>query len=219
MSLQATVSPRLPASAASGFLAVSGLACVRGERMVFTDLSFTLAAGHALIVRGPNGAGKSSLLRMLAGLLRPAAGTVGLNGTAMADDGIAWRRNLAWLGHLDALRTTETPRETLRFIARLHGRTDFQTALTALDLDSLADTPIRFLSAGQKRRVALAGLVASNVPLWLADEPTTALDADHAALFQAVLGRHLAAGGLAVLSTHETFPPSAECHELELAAA
>jgi heme exporter protein A len=187
--------------------------------MVFADMSFQLANGEALIVRGPNGVGKSSLLRILAGLLRPAAGSVDLCGVALAEDAVAYRRNLAWLGHLDALKALETVAQSVRFAAALHGGHDIAPALMAMGLEPLADTRIRFLSAGQKRRVALAGLIASGAKLWLADEPTTGLDAEYTGRFHAALTDHLAAGGMAVISTHEAFPLAKHCSELVMGAA
>ena len=215
MTLQATVSPS--GRKASG-LKVLDLACVRGERRVFTGVSFQLEEGECLVVRGPNGAGKSSLLRILAGLLRPAGGSLALAGASIAEDAVAYRRHLKWLGHLDALKPSETVAQSLRFEAALHGVDDIAPALAAMNLAGLAAARIRFLSAGQKRRVALAGLVASGAALWLADEPTTALDAEHAGRFHDAVAAHMAAGGMAILSTHDAWSLP-RCRTLDMGEA
>jgi heme exporter protein B len=180
-------------------LIVQELACRRGERVLFSDLSFALQPGEVLIVRGPNGAGKSSLLRVLAGLL-PADGEVRLAGLSVDDDAPAYHRQLAWLGHLDGLQANETAREAIALRGQLWGCKDSELALA---IAPFADREARYLSAGQKRRAALAGVIATGARLWLLDEPTVGLDADSVGLFRAALQRHLAAGGMAVVVTHE----------------
>jgi heme exporter protein A len=181
------------------------LACRRGERLVFTRLSFRVAAGATLLLRGPNGSGKSSLLRCMAGLLAPAAGTQTWNDRPIALDADAHRGRLRYLGHQDAVKPALTVLENLVLWQQLHGVHDAAAiggALAGLGLDRLAELPARLLSAGQRRRVALARLLASPAPLWLLDEPTTALDDDGVERFARMVGDHRAGGGLVVLSSH-----------------
>ena len=180
-------------------LVVEGLGCRRGERVLFQDLSFTVGPGELLLVRGPNGAGKSSLLRGLAGLL-PIDGHVGLAELDLEEDSIAWHRQIAWLGHLDGLQSNETAREAIALRSRLWMQAP---ADLPLGVETFADRPARSLSAGQKRRAALAGVIASRAGLWLLDEPTTGLDAASMTQFKAALDQHLAAGGMAVIVTHD----------------
>jgi heme exporter protein A len=182
------------------------LACVRGERLVFENLSFYARPGEALLLTGPNGSGKSSLLRLMAGLLAPAAGRLSWGGAAVADDPDSHRVRVHYVGHLDALKPALTVAENLAFYAALRGRPPesdtLDTAMTAFRLDKLADTPARFLSQGQRRRAALARLLAAPAPLWLLDEPTLALDDASLAGLGAVLSGHLARGGHVVAATH-----------------
>src|SRR4051794_6076253 len=179
-------------------LSAESLTLERGGRRLFTGLSFALEAGEALIVTGPNGAGKSSLLRAIAGFLPLAAGRVRLEG----GDGLEERTH--YLGHADSLKAALTAAENLRFWGALLGGAGLspQAALARLGLPHVADFPVRALSAGQKRRVALARLIVAPRPLWLLDEPTTALDASAQALFAEVAGEHLAQGGVIVAATH-----------------
>ena len=188
-------------------LTVAGLTCLRGERAVLRNLSLALEPGSALIVRGANGAGKSTLLRVLAGLLRPVAGDLILNGCNLTEDAAGYKRSLCWLGHQDALKPSETIEQSVRFQGQLYGACNIELALLAFDLAALRRRPARELSAGQTRRTALAGVVASRAHLWVLDEPTTALDAASTALFHEALGQHLAAGGLAVIATHDAYSP------------
>lgn len=178
------------------------LQCWRGGRPVFAGLSFALAAGDALLVTGPNGAGKSSLLRLMATLLAPAAGTLHRDGRPVADDPAAHRAALHYLGHLDAVKPDLSVRETLRFWSRLGGNGDPAAALSRFGLAALADLPGRMLSAGQKRKLALARLFCRPAGLWLLDEPTAALDAAGVAELEAALAGHRAGGGIAVVTTH-----------------
>ena len=187
-------------------LSARGLTCDRGERRVFAHVGFEVRPGGLLAVVGPNGAGKSSLLRLLAGLLPPAGGVIAWNGHAVADEPEAHRARLHYIGHLDALKPALTPAEMLAFDAALRGQRTgapaISAALDAFGLARFADLPARFLSQGQRRRAALARLVATPAPLWLLDEPTLALDADSVARLTTVLARHRGAGGLAVVATH-----------------
>jgi len=181
------------------------LTCLRGERLVFTGLSFRVAAGETLLLRGPNGSGKSSLLRCMAGLLAPIAGVQSWNDRPLAQDVDGHRARLRYLGHQDAVKPALTVQENLAFWQQLHGHRDaagIGRALADLALDHLADLPARLLSAGQRRRVALARLLAAPAVLWLLDEPTTALDDDSVERFVRMVGRHRDGGGMVVLSSH-----------------
>ncbi|MCC7425450.1 MAG: heme ABC exporter ATP-binding protein CcmA [Alphaproteobacteria bacterium] len=203
------------------------LACRRGDRLVFAGLSFRLGAGGALLLVGPNGAGKSSLLRLLAGLTPPAAGALLWDGAEALADRAAHARRLAFIGHLDALKPALTAAETLAFDAALHVHDDGPTqppakrvlaALAAFRLDHLAELPVRLLSAGQKRRLALARLLLRPLPLWLLDEPTIALDAQAIEDLGAVLAAHRARGGMVVASSHVALP-FADAERLDLGEA
>ena len=179
------------------------VACIRGGGPVFAGVSFRVEPGAALALVGPNGAGKSSLLRILAGLLKPAGGTLVWDGEALDEDWPAHRRRLHYVGHLDAVKPTLTVAENLDDWARLRGAGRARPgALEALGIEGLADVPARFLSAGQKRRLALARLLATPAPLWLLDEPTVTLDTDAAARVAALIETHRAGGGMAVVATH-----------------
>lgn len=180
-----------------------GVACVRGGRAVFSDVGFSLESGGALVLAGANGAGKSSLLRIMAGLLAPARGTLAWNGAALHADWPAHRRRLHYVGHLDAVKPALTAAENLDFGARVRGAARAAgDALAKLGLEALAEVPARFLSAGQRRRLALACLAATPAPLWLLDEPTVALDRESTGLVAAMIAEHRAGGGMAVVATH-----------------
>jgi heme exporter protein A len=196
-------------------LSGSGLGCVRGSREVFRDVSFALADGGALAVTGPNGAGKSSLLRLLAGLIQPSAGAITLEG-GDADRNIGEQAH--YLGHLDALKSSLTVAENLAFWASYLG--DGATpapALAAVGLEALADLPAAYLSAGQRRRLSLARLAAVRRPIWLLDEPASALDAAGQQRLAELMGEHLASGGMIVAATHG--PLGVEAKELRLGRA
>jgi len=182
----------------------SGLLCIGGERVVFTGLDFSVAAGGALILVGPNGSGKSSLLRLMAGLLQPAAGDLAWNGAAVREDRDAHNARLHYIGHQDAVKPVLSVAENLSFWAKLRGGGDrtAQTALETFGIGHLASVPGRFLSAGQKRRVNLARLAAAPAPLWLLDEPTTALDKRAIAALEAAIDAHRRGGGMVVMATH-----------------
>ena len=190
---------------AAASLEGNALACIRGERLVFEDLSFALAAGRSLRLTGPNGSGKTTLLRLLAGLSRPDAGTIAWSGADVRDDMDAHRRRVAWLGHGDAVKPWMSVAENVRFWTALRGRPDdaADAALEAVSLAGLADLSAQILSAGQRRRLALARVFASGAPLWLLDEPTVGLDAPSRSALESALADHCAAGGLAVVATHQ----------------
>ncbi|MDA8253290.1 MAG: heme ABC exporter ATP-binding protein CcmA [Rhodospirillales bacterium] len=195
-------------------LQAEGLATIRGERLVFAGLSFRVAAGGALLLTGPNGAGKSTLLRLLAGLGRLEAGRLLWQGANALDDLPAHAARVAYMGHLDAVKLGLTAAENLRGWG---GRAAVAAALAAVGLTPLADLPARLLSAGQRRRLALARLMMRATPLWLLDEPTLGLDAASVARFGAMLARHRDGGGMVVAATHLPLPlPGAD--ELVLGA-
>lgn len=177
------------------------LACVRGEREVFSGLDLSVAAGTLLAVRGPNGAGKSSLLRLVAGLLRPSAGALAIEG---GDPERAISEQAHYVGHLDAIKPALTVRENLAFWRDFQGGGAAipEEALARLGIGALGGFPAAILSAGQRRRLTLARLITARRPIWLLDEPTTALDVDGRALLDALIGEHLAGGGLALVATH-----------------
>ena len=184
------------------------LICYRGERTVFENLDFALADGGALVLRGPNGSGKSSLLRLMAGLARPLSGRLAWDGAAVADDPDAHHRRMHYVGHADPVKPTLTVAENLRFWTALRGDggADVSAAIArALDgfaVAHLADLPGRYLSAGQRRRVNLARVLASPAALWLLDEPATALDDSGVACLRQAMSAHRAEGGMVVTSAH-----------------
>lgn len=194
------------------------LAVERGGRRLFEGLSFEAKAGAALIVTGPNGAGKSSLLRALCGLLPIEAGGIALEG---GDDDLSVAEQAHYLGHADAIKGALTAGENLVFWAALLGgepsRAAALTALARIGLAHVIDFPARALSAGQKRRVGLARLLVAQRPLWLLDEPTTALDAAAQVGFAAIMQAHLAAGGVLIAATHASLG-LANTAELKLGA-
>jgi heme exporter protein A len=188
------------------------VSCFRGDRLVLDGVGFAVAAGGALVLTGPNGAGKSTLLRVLAGLKRLDAGRVSFDGTA------DYAGRAAYLGHQDAIKPALTARENLGFAARIGGG-DAEAALAAAGLAPLAALPARMLSAGQKRRLALARLAVLGAALWLLDEPTVGLDTAAVARFGDQLAAHRAAGGVVVAATHLPLPlPGAETLSLGSAA-
>jgi heme exporter protein A len=182
-------------------LTAENLTCVRGGREVFRGLGFGLKSGEALLVTGRNGAGKSSLLRMVAGLLRIAEGTLALDG-GHHDSTIG--EHAHYLGHLDALKPALTVSENLKFWAEFLGSAsgDITPALQAVDLSPLAHLPAAFLSAGQRRRLSLARLVAVPRAIWLLDEPTAALDTASQRTLADLMRRHLTSGGMIIAVTH-----------------
>ena len=197
-------------------LSAQALCCQRGGRSVFEGLGFSVASGAALLVTGRNGAGKSSLLRMIAGLLRIAGGTLSLSG---ADPERSIGEQAHYLGHNDALKPALTVEENLAFwTAWLGGDGKPVAALSAVGIDSLAALPAAYLSAGQKRRLSIARLVAVKRPLWLLDEPTSALDTAAQAMLLDLMRAHLAGGGMIVAATH--LPLGLDgAHELKLERA
>jgi heme exporter protein A len=195
-------------SAAFAALAIEAenLSCERGGRLVFSGVSFRLGAGQLMAVTGPNGSGKSSLLRLLAGFIRPETGVFRIS--RPGEDAVTH-----YLGHADALKAALTLRETLRFWGavyvqqgRLPTDSDFDDSAEAVGLRHALDLPVGIFSAGQRRRAALARLILACRPLWLLDEPTSSLDSDGEGLLGSLMKDHLAAGGLIVAATHADLP-------------
>jgi len=186
-------------------LIVRDLSCRRGDYPVFAGVDFMISDGEALQLTGNNGSGKSSLLRLLCGLLDPEAGMIDLVG-APDDSEIA--ELCHYLGHDNALKGAMTAFDNLQFWRDTFGRTGLEpyAALKVVGLTRIADLPAAYLSAGQKRRVALARLLISKRPIWLLDEPTAALDSASEALLGALVAEHLADGGMAIAATHMTLP-------------
>jgi heme exporter protein A len=185
----------------------TGLAARRGGRLVLENLSFSVGAGELLAITGPNGSGKSTTLRLIAGLVRPSAGMVALEPSA--EEGIGSRAH--YLGHLDALKPNLSLADNLAFWRRLWrgAGIDVAAALDRVGLGDLLDLPAGILSAGQRRRAAIARLLLDHRPIWLLDEPTSALDADAEEMLGALIAGHLADGGLAVAATHRPLPVAA----------
>ena len=186
-------------------LSAEKLVGARGGVRLFGPMDLDLFPGTALLVRGPNGAGKSTFLRLLAGLLAPAEGRVRPNAA------------LRYLGHLDAVKPTMTVRENLIFWQRYHGSAATDDVMNALGLGGLADMPARYLSAGQRRRLALARTLDPTVPIWLLDEPTNGLDDASIRSLETLLAGHRRHGGIVVAATHAPLDlPGAQRLELGL---
>jgi heme exporter protein A len=185
-------------------LTVENLACVRGGRLLFRDLSFSVSRGEVLSIEGPNGVGKTSLLRMIAGFLPTAAGSVVLHGDRSISEPEERAKLAGWLGHQDGAKPQLTAREVLSFFASLHGLSaDVAGFLASAGLERCADLPCQYLSAGQRRRLALARLAMTSRPLWLLDEPLAALDIGGKAFATGLIAAHCASGGIALAATHE----------------
>ena len=198
-----TLAPAAP-SVHPGLRAV-GLVVMRADRLVLDGIDLELEPGGALLLTGPNGAGKSTLLRALAGLCPLAAGRIHLDGADISEDPARHAGRLAYLGHQDALKPGLSLRENLRLVARISGG-DTLAALDAYGLAELADLPVRLLSAGQRRRAALARVLLASAPLWLLDEPSLGLDTAALDRLGAVLAAHRALGGMVIATTHVGLP-------------
>lgn len=188
-------------------LSVHDLACARGERTLFTDMSFSLNAGQLLLVRGGNGRGKTSLLRLLCGLASPLAGEVRWRGAPIAKSREVYHREMTYVGHVNGVKDDLTPLENLRMAAAIADRPLDEAhaleTLKTLGLERCLDLPARVLSFGQRRRVALSGLVVAGALLWILDEPLTGLDVHGVALVESLLREHVGRGGMVVMTTHQ----------------
>lgn len=182
-------------------LNVRNLACYRTGRLIFADQTFTIKAGEAVMLRGPNGSGKSTLLRALAGML-PFEGDIVLNGVELSNDIDGVQEQIAFSGHLDAIKPQLTVAENLTFWARLFAGGSIDDAVEQFSLAEIWDQPAHTCSAGQKRRLGLARLVVSGRPMWLLDEPTVSLDVETTARFADIVKTHCATGGMALIATH-----------------
>ena len=185
------------------------LGCVRGGRLVFRDLSFDVAAGNLLIIEGPNASGKTSLLRILAGFIPPAEGSVAATlGDEEVVDAEERAKLIGWIGHQDATKPQLTARESADFFADLYTRPGVGTAeaLAKVGLARVAELPCLYLSAGQKKRLALARLITCKRAVWLLDEPFASLDEDGRRLIVQVISEHCATGGIAIAATHDLIP-------------
>jgi heme exporter protein A len=202
-------------------LQTQNLAARRGDALLFSEVSFSLDPGTALLVRGPNGSGKTTLLRILAGLTQPAAGTVAWRGERIDPFDARLRSETLFIGHVPALKDELTALENLASVASLHGarasEDELREALAAWSLSRQRALPARVLSQGQRRRVGLARLQLVARPLWLLDEPATALDDAGVATLRAAVGAHLGGGGIAVIATHQELGlPSTASRSLRL---
>jgi heme exporter protein A len=188
-------------------LDVVNLECRRGDRRLFSNLSFSLSRGTLLHVRGRNGSGKTTLLRALCGLLARETGEIRWRGEDINSLGDDYRRDMLYFGHLNGIKSDLNGIENLRVATTLDGdpvvEEDLWDALARMGLAGFEDLPTKVLSQGQKKRVALARLVLSDAPLWILDEPFSALDRDAVDLLGGLIAEHVAAGGLAVLTTHQ----------------
>jgi heme exporter protein A len=198
---------------------IKDLSLVRGERRLFSGLDLAISAGEAVALVGRNGAGKTSLLRAVAGLLRPDAGAIAFDGPdGELEAEVARAEGLHLVGHHDGLKSTRSAWEELRFQTLWTGGSEASAriAATRLDLDRLLDLEVRRLSAGQRRRVALARLLASPRSLWLLDEPMAPLDAGHREGFGVLMAEHLAGGGMVLAAVHDPLP--VPCRVVEVGA-
>jgi heme exporter protein A len=203
-------------------LQATDLSCRRGDRELFAGLAFSLAAGSWLQVTGNNGAGKTSLLRMLCGLAPAETGQIQWNGSAISELGDAYRAELLYLGHQAPVKEELSLRENLLLSAAVKGwepsLQEMESALKNMGLAGREDAPARFLSQGQKRRVALAQLCYAREPLWILDEPLAALDGEASAVVSELAGKHLSAGGTLVFTSHQRMPLPQSGQSLQVGA-
>jgi heme exporter protein A len=203
-------------------LSATQLECVRGERCLFSGVSFAVDPGGLLHVEGRNGSGKTSLMRLLCGLSRPERGEISWRGTPISELGEEYRADVLYLGHANGVKDELSALENLLASARIGGERlaedDAREALATLGLQGSEDLPAKSLSQGQKRRVALARLTTTRKPLWLLDEPVASLDRSAATWFESMLTTHLGRSGVVVLTTHQAIcRPSGSLQRLRLA--
>jgi heme exporter protein A len=188
-------------------LMAQGLSCLRGDRLLFKNVGFELKAGSLLYVLGENGSGKSSLLRLLCGLLTPDDGAILWGGRKIKQDAENYLANLTYIGHLNGLKDDLTALENLQMSARLAGSSVIESkalaALAAIGIERCANLPVRVLSQGQKRRVALARLWLTESQLWILDEPFAALDTASVNVLASRLSEHMSNGGMTIITTHQ----------------
>ena len=190
-------------SVAGQCLELEAIELRRGDRTLVAGLSFTLEPGRLALITGPNGSGKTTLLRAVAGLSPPASGRICISGCEVQRLEAAERSQIAYNGHLEGLKKDLTVQENIQFINDLKNKSDLKNkVMNELALNAIAGRSVRNLSAGQKRRVALACLRLSGARLWLLDEPLTNLDASGRELIRSWLDQHLAGGGMAMVATH-----------------
>ena len=203
-------------------LDVDGLACVRGDRPLFANVSFSLSAGEWMHLQGDNGAGKTSLLRILSGLSPAAAGEVRWAGVPIRQSAEAYRAEMLYLGHTLSLKDDLSALENLQFEAAVSGEPLDEVralqGLAALGLRGREHLPLRVLSQGQKRRAALARLLTARATLWLLDEPFVALDPGAVTQLVDLLGQHVTQGGMVLYTSHQTVPMGGTGHHYRLTA-
>lgn len=193
-------------------LEVTNLSCARGEHQLFANLSFALSAGELLQVQGENGSGKTTLLRTLCGFMQPVAGEIRWQGQGIRELDEAYHADIIYLGHLNAIKDELNALENLRISSALAGCAVSDSvaiaALRRMGLRGRETFPVKVLSQGQRRRVALARLLISKAPLWILDEPLTALDVGAVGLMQELIGEHLDNRGMVIFTTHQTLEVS-----------
>jgi heme exporter protein A len=205
----------------NALLKIDNLSCVRDDRVLFEHLSLSLCGGQILIVEGRNGSGKTSLLRILTGFKMADEGEIYWHGTSLSEQGSVYFERVSYVGHHDGVKRELTCLENLRLVQAMGNPStiDLDDALEQVNLYRYGDTPVGNLSAGQRRRLALARLIVTEADLWILDEPYTSLDKASMALFQAMFETHLKRGGIIVMTSHhEVDMPSVDLVRLDLSA-
>jgi heme exporter protein A len=199
-------------------LNASGLTLFRGDRCLFKNLSFALNPGELLLLEGRNGSGKTSLLRAIAGLLELESGSIHWDGAAISQQRQVFQNSLVWMSHKVGFKGDLTLVENLQYESRLRPQSsaDFDDTLKQLNLRKLRRLPMRSLSAGQQRRVALARMLMSAAPLWMMDEPVSNLDSEGRELAVHMLDKHLSDGGMAIVAAHQDIKLDAPTHKIQL---